>query len=203
MQGVRDSLQTILWPGMTRKPLASQSDAPRSKRLSAGEPPTRQAPIEAGLTPFKMTTEEETAFLHREQEKLDAWLDTDDVAFPTPQPTPGGFDDDFLPPGFPLKATDADADEFGTFQSASSLPRRKTSDPPLAGEQDDDDDDPVFPSQIDPTHLLTHLQSLRNELSAVPDDLRRVRAAREVERLFSGFGVGLEGLDLEDLEGKR
>lgn len=148
------------------------------------------ATMEREPRPFDMPSAEETAFLEREQAKLDTWLDTNDGAFPISHCTsndPPGFMDDFLPRRLPSSETN----EFGTFQSASSLARREP-------DSKEDEDDPLFPSPMDPTHLLTHLQSLRTELSGVPDDLRRVRAAREVERLFSGLGVRLEGLDLEE-----
>ncbi|KAJ9105210.1 hypothetical protein QFC20_004345 [Naganishia adeliensis] len=191
INAVRDSLQTILWPGMTRKPLHPQTKQPRES-VPNGDAPTKRHPASTSGNPrpFDMPSAEEPAFLEREQAKLDTWLDTNDGAFPISHCTsndPPGFTDDFLP----RRLASSETDEFGAFQSASSLARREP-------DSKEDEDDPLFPSPMDPTHLLTHLQSLRTELSGVPDDVRRARAAREVERLFSGLGVRLEGLDLEE-----
>lgn len=200
LAGVRESLQTVMWPGMVRKPLSNPNQ--RTKAEPGAPVPTNPGTREGQRTPFDLSSVEEVAFLQREQATLDAWLDDDDdgAAFPLPRTRSAarGFEDDFAPP----RTKD---DGFGAFQSGTLLPsgpsQRRAAAAAAAADDDDanedDDDDPLFP--YDPTHLLTHLQSLRDELSSVPDDQRRARAAREVARLFAGLGVGLDGLDL-DLE---
>lgn len=56
-------------------------------------------------------------------------------------------------------------------------------------------------TDLDPTPLLMHLQSVRAELAGVEDeDERRVRAGREVERVMRGLGMGIEDLDLLGLD---
>ncbi|KAI5452847.1 hypothetical protein NCC49_006387 [Naganishia albida] len=192
LRDVRDSLQTIMWPGMVRKPLARKAVKPAPshpssrKELPLAPPPSRK---EEERTPFDLSPAEEEAFLQHEQHKLDAWLDEDEIAFPTlaPRDNPahtvaaaaavfggGGFDDDFSPPS-PHGPSNG-GDEFTGFQSASALLE-------------------PAPIPTETTDLFAHLDALRTELAGVPDEERRVRAAREVERLFVRFGVGL---DLDD-----
>lgn len=213
LRDVRDSLQTIMWPGMVRKPLARKAVKPAPshpsssrKELHLAPPPSRK---EEQRTPFDLSPAEEEAFLQREQDKLDAWLDEDEIAFPTlaPRDNPahtvaavfggGGFDDDFSPPS-PHGPSNG-GDEFTGFQSASALlePAASRGHVVVRGADEAEAEDPFsFPiPTTETTDLVAHLDALRTELAGVPDEERRVRAAREVERLFVRFGVGL---DLDD-----
>lgn len=118
-----------------------------------------------------------------------------------PMPTETIHHDDQLttPPQIPEPIRDADKiedqgfeDDFASFQSAPT--------PNLRPEQHSSGGLKLnkngIPSELplDPTPLLMHLQSVREELAGVTDeDERRVRAAREV--------MAVLGLDMGDIEG--
>ncbi|KAJ9117533.1 hypothetical protein QFC22_004383 [Naganishia vaughanmartiniae] len=146
----------------------------------------------------------------------------------------GGFDDDFgawdirklVDRALVGEGVDAEADddEFSAFQSApdKSTPKPyaaashtksgnnendnigSSSRPAVSASDDinDSDDDSGIP--IDPTALLSHLQSLRVELAGVEnEDERRARAGREVVDVMRGLGIRLDDLDLDlDTEGE-
>jgi hypothetical protein len=50
---------------------------------------------------------------------------------------------------------------------------------------------------LDPTTLLSHLQTVRTQLSALPTSQRHARAAAEVQNVFRSLGIDMAGLDLE------
>jgi hypothetical protein len=189
MNELRESLQTVLWPQMIRKPLPSRT--PRRESRSSGA-----SGVDL-VDPVQAFAPEDGVDLVHEAQALDAWLDSDDV-FPAPtrlRMSDGigeTFDDDFRP-----------------FQSAPPASHDQSNPSNRSPPQDDlnpseldeqEDDDPLLPT--DPTPLLHHLSSIRDALARVDDpDERRRRAARELEAVFSGLGidVGLGELDL-DLE---
>lgn len=192
---LRESLQTVLWPQMVRKPVTTRTPLGQSTLRES----IRADSLQAGPLGGESFEEGDEVDLAHEAQVLDAWLDSDDV-FPsserirTADAAGETFDDDFRP-----------------FQSASNVPSNGSTHPrpqndfvafELDGlnefEEVDPDDDPLLPT--DPTPLLNHLSSIRDALARVDDpDERRRRAARELEAVFKGLGIG--GMDLEDLDG--
>ncbi|KZS92176.1 hypothetical protein SISNIDRAFT_486710 [Sistotremastrum niveocremeum HHB9708] len=137
-------------------------------------------------------------------------MESNDPALPSPGPSQPGFDDDFsdfiqashgAEPSFPLSPTSS------MFASASS----STRDPNEVGENEDGDlfdDDMPSASEIDSTmrqifgrsagmgddvdfaHILSALQAMKEEVSGLPTEAERRKAAA---RVALGLVYGLDG----------
>lgn len=173
LEELRDSLQTVPWPSIVRKPLPRGPSYLPIKRPSISS---------VGRKSFDGA---------REARMLEAWLDDDDDddddgfqkggedGVHSNARTSRGqtFEDDF----HPARVSPSSSEEYTPFQSGP------TSQPSPAAS---DDDQSFLPA--DPTPLLAHLNDVRHRLSTVDDpDARRTIAAREVERLFAGLGIDL------------
>ncbi|WRT65129.1 uncharacterized protein IL334_002071 [Kwoniella shivajii] len=112
------------------------------------------------------------------------WLDTDDMRFdPIEFDLPSGS---ISPKVQEQEGFEDDFDEYTEFQSAPSM-SAGLNDPTLA---------------LDPTPLLLHLQSVRDELANVQDENeRRVRAGKEVQQILASLGMGDLAEDDLDLHG--
>ena len=131
-----------------------------------------------------------------EYARLDEWLDEDEPDFETFIGDSGGSEIVDAPPNKSQPEPEA----------GPSRPSPRA----LAVEDKDEgfeDDFSGFHSApraeipLDPTPMLLHLQSIRSEISALPEDERRVRAGKEVIGVMRQLGLDMNDLgDLVDMD---
>lgn len=169
-----------------------------------------------GLSRLEMMDQddEEGDWVQAEYSRLDDWLDADDQVEQGTQLPEHDDDDD-------NREDDDDKDDkFNDNRDAhderehqdcirnSASMSAQIDDRPIPEESQFEDDFADFTAfqsappatsnnlPMDPTPLLLHLQSVREELAGMDEDTRRVRAGKEVESVLKSLGLG--GLDWDD-----
>jgi hypothetical protein len=203
-----ESLQTIMWEGMKRKPKSATSKPKPNRETDGGNVERHVVPLVPGTNPDlnsdldsrlgqglgavekEGVISRDLANSKRMEDDLEAWLNDEPGAVsPTPASLPvsadkaGGKDDATASIGF--------GDDFGPFLSNSSSyalnPNTRAEDPDLDLDLDLD-------QEVNLEAILDQLNRTRAELGMVEnEDERRVRAGKEVGRL-----LGMMGLDLDD-----
>lgn len=213
-----ESLQTIMWEGMKRKPRSATSK-PKPNRevdredverhivpLVPGTNPDLNSDLDSSLGQGLGAVEKEgvisrdLADSKRMEDDLEAWLNDEPGAIsPTPALLPAsadkasGKDDATASIGF--------EDDFGPFLSSSAGDVLQTN---AHQGHPDLDLDLDLDQEVNLEAILDQLNRTRAELGMVEnEDERRVRAGREVGRLLGMMGLDLDDDDDDDDDGGR
>lgn len=213
-----ESLQTIMWEGMKRKPKSVTSKPKLNREVDREDVERHIVPLVPGTIPDLNSNlqsslgrglgavekegviSRDLADSKRMEDDLEAWLNDEPGAIsPTPASLPaspdkaGGKDDATASIGF--------EDDFGPFLSSSSSDALNSD---ARVEDSDLDLDLDLEQEVNLEAILDQLNRTRAELGmVVNEDERRVRAGKEVGRLLGMMGLDLDDDDDDDDDGGR
>lgn len=213
-----ESLQTIMWEGMKRKPKSVTSKPKPNREVDREDVERHIVPLVAGTNADLNSDldsslgqghggEEKEGVISRDlanskrmEDDLEAWLNDEPgavsptpISLPASADTAGGKDDSTSSIGF--------EDDFGPFLSNSSGNVPHTSAHPEDSGLDLDLD---LDQEVNLEAILDQLNRTRAELGMVEnEDERRVRAGKEVGRLLGMMGLDLDDDDDDDDDGGR